>query len=82
MKYFMVTVKLERDSRHNPAAKVTGQCPASSLVTTCTDVTGQHHTILHDTDDDSATSNDVRALFSVAGLHVTRVEETFLRSEE
>lgn len=82
MKIFLVTVKLERDSKHNPAAKVTGQCPASSVPATCTDVTGQHHTILFDTDDDSTTIDDVRTLFDVTGLHVTRIEETSLGSEK
>ena len=39
-----VTVKLPKNSEHDPSHKKIGQCPFSGLV--CTDITGEHHTVL------------------------------------
>lgn len=40
---YLVTFKGRRNPEHNPRAKQTGACPVS---TQCTDVTGEHHTLL------------------------------------
>lgn len=43
MKY-LVTVKLPKNPAHDPRNKVIGDCPVNG--SPCTDVTGEHHTIL------------------------------------
>jgi hypothetical protein len=40
----IVTVKLPKNPAHDPKHKRTGICPVSSRL--CTDVTGEHHSIL------------------------------------
>jgi hypothetical protein len=66
---YLVTVKLDRNPAHNPTNKITGWCPAQPDKV-CTDVTGQHHTILVE----GATLRDVHVMYSNL-YHVTRVEE-------
>lgn len=65
---FLVTVKLPRRADHDPAHKVTGRCPVPPH-RTCTDVTGQHHTVLIV---DARTADEAADTFP--GWHVTRVE--------
>ncbi len=67
--YVIVTVKLPRNPAHNPREKVTGTCPLShpDEPLLCTDVTGEHHSIL--------TTTDVKLEWEEQGFHVTRVEE-------
>lgn len=63
----IVTVKLPKNPNHNPHAKVTGPCPVNGA--TCTDVTGEHHTVLITND---ASLAALRAKFK----HITRIEDT------
>ncbi len=68
MAAFLVTVKLPKNPSHNPRAKVTGHCPVNG--NDCTDVTGEHHTVLaHAPDLDT-----VREIWKGSGYHVTRIE--------
>lgn len=60
---YAITFKLPRHAEHDPANKKTGQCAASPE---CTDVTGQHHTVVVETD----RLQEVLERFE----HVTRVE--------
>lgn len=66
-KDFMVTVKLPRNPNHDPKNKVTGKCPMGDGI--CTDVTGEHHTILVQ----GTTMDWINDYF--AGRHITRIEE-------
>lgn len=60
----LVTIKLPKNPKHDPHNKVTGPCPVSG---SCTDVTGEHHTVLIYTDS---------GLEKLTALHhITRVEE-------
>lgn len=61
----LVTVKLDRNPDHDPANKIEGPCPVNPR-TTCTDITGQHHTVI-------AGSLDRVAEIEMA-FHVTRIE--------
>lgn len=68
MNMFIVTIKVEKNPNHNPRAKVTAVCPVSS---TCTDSTGEHHSVLMEAE----SAEDARErVFKSAGVHVTRVE--------
>lgn len=62
---FLVTVKVPRNPDHDPANKIEGQCPVNPN-TRCSDVTGQHHTVI------AGTQERVDAI--AACFHVTRVE--------
>lgn len=67
---YLVTVKLRKNPEHNPRQKVTGPCPVNGQP--CDDVTGEHHTFLVTT-----TENSVEAVRKTAMErygHVTRVE--------
>lgn len=69
----MVTFKLTRpEVKHNPWEKRTDVCPLGDE-TTCTDVTGAHHTVIF-VGDERLTCEDVAFKLSTRG-HVTRVEE-------
>lgn len=69
---FMVTVKQPRDPEHNPHHKKTGRCTAiGSAGATCTDTTGQHHTVLVR----AITLDLVRKWAAERWEHVTRIEE-------
>jgi hypothetical protein len=63
----LLTVKLPRNPAHDPANKVIGACPVNGKF--CTDVTGQHHTLLF-------LSYDALTAFLAdhPDLHVTRKE--------
>jgi len=61
---YVVTVKLPRNPAHDPKNKQVGACVVSKH---CTDVTGQHHSFIAETDEDLELA---RALFD----HITRVE--------
>lgn len=66
---FLVTVKLPKNSEHNPRDKKTGPCPVGGKP--CTDVTGEHHTFLADID--GVDAEGVREIYQ--GLYrITRVE--------
>ncbi|HEY6019073.1 MAG TPA: hypothetical protein VIY48_04010 [Candidatus Paceibacterota bacterium] len=70
---YAVTVKLPKNPEHDPHNKQTGACPAGDGESVCTDVTGEHHTILITADDQD------HAKFLVRNYkHVTRIEEVFL----
>ncbi len=64
---YIVTIKLPRNPDHDPRNKVTGPCPANPN-TECTDVTGEHHSVLVETQE------QVAELFE-SHLHVTRAEK-------
>lgn len=69
---WLVTVKLPRNPGHDPQHKVTGPCPVwFRHPRTCTDVTGQHHTVLVSADSAELAAADAL----VAGFHITRIEE-------
>lgn len=44
MAMVLVTVKLPRNPDHDPRNKVMGLCPVNGF--RCTDVTGEHHTVV------------------------------------
>lgn len=64
---FLVTVKLPKNPDHNPRDKKTGPCPVSGGV--CTDVTGEHHTVISYAD----SVEEARAEY--ATCRITRIEE-------
>lgn len=66
---YIVTIKLPKRKDHDPRNKVTGKCPVSPTAAICTDVTGEHHSIL--AKDWSA----VQVFLHAPYVHVTRVEE-------
>jgi hypothetical protein len=73
---FLVTVRLPKNSDHNPRAKKTGPCPVNGKP--CTDVTGEHHTFLVDLDGHTLhggkmDAEAVREIYQDI-YHVTRVE--------
>lgn len=70
MATFAITVRLPKNPEHNPRDKKTGPCPTSGLP--CTDVTGEHHTMVRD--HIGLTAEGVRDLYQ-GEYHVTRVEE-------
>ena len=65
---YLVTVRLAKNSAHNPREKVTGTCPVGDE--TCTDTTGEHHTFLVES---GLSVEDVRTTYE-SNYHVTRVE--------
>lgn len=67
---FLVTVKLPPNPEHDPHNKVTDQCPIMGNGL-CTDVTGEHHTVI------AYTTGDVLRLQDLY-KHITRVEEVYL----
>lgn len=69
MRLYLITVKLPRNTSHDPHKKVTGPCPVTGEL--CTDVTGQHHTVLYHSDWDI---HRVRAQAKKLYDHVTRIE--------
>lgn len=68
---YLITVKLDKNPAHDPANKVTGPCPLTPHLT-CTDVTGQHHTVVHTSGD---TVEEVKEWWERLDYHVTRIEE-------
>jgi len=71
MPFYLVTVKLPKNSNHDPHNKVTGLCPLSgSDGKVCTDVTGEHHTFM-------VSAKDIEDAKEVASKykHITRIEE-------
>lgn len=73
--FYLVTIKLPKNPAHDPRAKVTGSCAANGGGR-CTDVTGEHHTMLIRADA-SETLESVEAYARRVFAHVTRVEETY-----
>jgi hypothetical protein len=66
----LVTVKLPKTPEHDPRNKITGRCPVNGQP--CTDVTGEHHTMLLAAEDlEDAQSHMAR---DYPGTHVTRYE--------
>lgn len=65
----LVTVRLPKNPFHNPRAKVAGDCPAAPGMT-CTDVTGEHHTIL--------VSSTALVELHATYPHITRIEQVHL----
>jgi hypothetical protein len=70
MAQFLVTIKLPKNPEHNPREKKTGPCPVNGKP--CTDVTGEHHTFLVETETEMS-AEFVRGLYE-PNYHVTRVE--------
>lgn len=68
-KSYLVTVKLPKNPEHNPRKKVTGPCPVNGEP--CSDVTGEHHTILVRS---YGGVEQVKSLMTEKYKHVTRVE--------
>lgn len=69
---YLITVKLPKYSKHDPKNKITGACPVTGLP--CTDVTGQHHTLLYVSSLPAERVAEVAAQWDGAH-HVTRVEQ-------
>jgi hypothetical protein len=69
MKLYLVTVRLQRHPDHDPRNKVAGECPLSSGE--CTDVTGEHHTMLLGSNE---TASEIHVRLAKQ-FHVTRVEQ-------
>jgi len=67
---FLVTVKLPKNKEHDPKNKVTGPCPVSN--STCTDATGEHHTVLWEGSD---SLEEAQAYWARTNVHITRIEE-------
>lgn len=66
----IVTVKLKRDSTHDPRNKIVGACPLGGRTSKCTDVTGSHHSYIE-------VGKDLDQIYALAKRkygHVTRVE--------
>ena len=72
MTFFIVTVRLDKNPDHDPRNKKTGTCPIGDGGT-CTDVTGEHHSVLVNAE----TIDGVRqAVINGLGIHhITRIEE-------
>lgn len=68
MSKYIVTVKLPKNPNYDPRNKVTGFCPASLEAVFCSDITGEHHSILVNSPAELA---PIRERF----VHVTRVEQ-------
>lgn len=68
---WLVTLKLPKRADHDATCKVTGRCPAPGGGI-CTDVTGQHHSVLVRAD----SADDAAARFP--DHHITRVEEAIV----
>lgn len=75
----IVTVRLDRNIKHNPHDKKTGRCPLTRVLlddkgvpieNNCTDVTGSHHSYIETGDTIQHIKNRARAQYG----HVTRVE--------
>lgn len=60
----IVTIKLPKNSNHDPHNKVVGSCPFTE---TCTDSTGEHHSGLR-------TEEEIEGLRQ-SGYHITRIED-------
>ena len=60
----LVTIKLPKNPLHDPHNKVTGPCPVSRV---CTDSTGEHHTVLVQTEGNLA--------WYMSNYHITRIED-------
>lgn len=71
MAQFLVTVKFPKNPDHDPSNKKIGPCPANPDMM-CTDVTGQHHTVLWKCE---SILQAVLHWEDAKGMHVTRVEE-------
>lgn len=67
---WIVTVKLEKNPKHDPQNKKTGTCPFSHE--TCTDSTGEHHSFIYNAGI-RETAHEIIGKFS-GSYHVTRVE--------
>jgi len=70
MSAWLVTIKVPKDPHHDPRNKQTGMCPVT--MKTCTDVTGEHHTIMVVGSTVQAVTNQVHGL---GYEHITRIEE-------
>jgi hypothetical protein len=69
----IVTVKLPRNSKHDPQHKQVGVCPLSKIlkgVTQCSDITGEHHSYIEEGEDITDIETKAKAKFP----HVTRIE--------
>lgn len=71
----IVTVKLVKNPKHNPHWKVEGICPVSInfKMCYCTDILGEHHSILVDMSTNSITEIE-NYVKSKGYNHITRVE--------
>jgi hypothetical protein len=69
----IVTVKLQRNPKHNPANKVEGECPLSKQLGVsiyCSDVTGEHHSYIEEGKTIAEIEDKAKRKFG----HVTRIE--------
>lgn len=76
----IVTVRLPRNSQHDPRNKKTGKCPLfrppftsfeMQGTFTCTDVSGEHHSYIEHGND----LDDIRKKAEAKFKHITRIEE-------
>jgi hypothetical protein len=63
----IVTIKIDRNPRHDPFNKQTGNCPCSN---TCTDMTGAHHSYL----EEGTSIEDIEKKAKSKYKHITRIE--------
>lgn len=68
---FIVTVRLDRNKDHDPQNKRIGYCPISSKGEVCTDVTGEHHSMLIE---DIAPAHAAQKVRAMGYHHITRIE--------
>jgi hypothetical protein len=75
-KQHIVTVKVRRAEEHDPFNKVRGICPV--FAGWCSDITGQHHSVLVTADGFEEVRNLVEPLSGQDGMPeftITRIEE-------
>lgn len=70
MPLFIVTIKVERNKDHDPKNKVGGEC---SVSLDCTDVTGEHHSLLVKADSRDEIDYILKEIITYK--HITRIEE-------
>ncbi len=65
----IITVKLEKNPKHNPHNKLIGNCPINKNEL-CTDITGEHHSYL----EEGTNVEDIWKKAKEKYKHITRVE--------
>ena len=73
MTLFIVTIKMDLNTKPYPHIKKIGICPWHNR--RCTDITGAHHSFLTIWEDNTPIEKIVKYYQEQEGIHVTRVEE-------
>ena len=63
----IVTIKIDKNPRHDPSNKQIGKCPCSNI---CTDMTGAHHSYL----EEGISMEDIEKKAKSKYKHITRIE--------